>query len=202
MRWVCYSGPSGCGDAMSTAWGGVGGIGAAVGGPRAGGAGRLVAWRWLCWRGGVGQPAGAGSAWRPKAPASSVAQGPGGLLAQRCGAGVEGEAAGNMKESVAQALGLAASEFAVQEQSSGRGEQVVGDAHQVKPDAVVLEVADGQAARAGVPVAADVVLDPCTGARRRRSKSAMSPTWSVRTAWKRCPSRSVTLSCAPGGARS
>lgn len=51
-----------------------------------------------------------------------------------------------------------------QEQPLGPGEEVVGDADELEPDAVVLEVAERQVAHAGVSIVANVVLDPCADA--------------------------------------
>jgi hypothetical protein len=50
------------------------------------------------------------------------------LQAQRGGAGVEGEASGDVQQSVAQALGFAARELAGQQQPLGPGDQVVREA--------------------------------------------------------------------------
>ena len=72
---------------------------------------------------------------------------------------MEGEAGGDVQEPVAQALGLAALELAGEEQSLGPGDQVVREADDLKPDAVVLEVAKRQISVAGVLVVSDVILD-------------------------------------------
>ena len=91
-----------------------------------------------------------------------VAPGPARVDAQDRGAGVKGEASGDVQQPVAQALGLAAGELAGQREALGRGEQVVGDQDEREPDAVVLEVSERQVAQAGVFVIADVVF--ATGA--------------------------------------
>jgi len=75
---------------------------------------------------------------------------------------VEGQAGGDVQQAVAQALGFGVGELAGQQQALGPGDQVVGDEHELKPDAVVLEVAEGQVAQACVLVVADVVLDAST----------------------------------------
>jgi len=67
-------------------------------------------------------------------------------------------------EPVAQALGLCAGELAGEQQRLRPGDQVVGDQHEAEPDAVVLEVAEGQVGKTRVLVVADVVLDVRAGA--------------------------------------
>ncbi len=57
-------------------------------------------------------------------------------------AGVEGEAAGAVQESVAQALGFAACELAGQAQGLGVKEQVLVEQHEFEPDGVGVEVAE------------------------------------------------------------
>ena len=57
------------------------------------------------------------------------------------------------------ALGFGLGEFAGQQQALGPGDQVVGDAHDLQPDAVMFEVAERQVPEAGVFVVSDVVLD-------------------------------------------
>ena len=84
--------------------------------------------------------------------------GPGVVDAQRCFAGVKGEACGDVQQSVAQALGFCACELAGQQQALGPDDQVVRDARDRQPDAVVLEVAKGHVAEAGVFVVADVIF--------------------------------------------
>ena len=69
---------------------------------------------------------------------------------------MKGEAGGDVQQPVAQALGLAARELAGQQQALGPDEQVVRDADEHQPDAVVLEVAERHVAQAGVLVVADV----------------------------------------------
>jgi len=81
------------------------------------------------------------------------------LEAQGGGAGVEGEAGGDVQQAVAQALGLDARELAGEQQPLGPADEVVGDQHERQPHLVVLEVAEGQVLQAGVLVVADVVLD-------------------------------------------
>ena len=93
------------------------------------------------------------------AAARSCGPGPGGLEAQRRGAGVEREAGGDVQQSVAQAFGFGVGELAGEQQPLGPDDQVVREAHDLQPDLVVLEVAERQVAQAGVLVVADVVLD-------------------------------------------
>lgn len=68
--------------------------------------------------------------------------GPGCLEAQVGAAGVEGQARGDVQQAVAQALGLGAREVAGQQEGLRPGEQVVGDEHQLQPDAVEIKVAE------------------------------------------------------------
>jgi hypothetical protein len=84
--------------------------------------------------------------------------GPLGMQAQRRGAGVKGQAIGDVQQPVAQALGLAARQIAGQQQALGPDEQVVRDADEHQPDAVVLEVPERHVAQAGVLVVADLRL--------------------------------------------
>ena len=72
--------------------------------------------------------------------------------------------AGDVHQPVAQTLGLAAGEFAGEQQALGPAEQVVSDPHELEPDTVVLEIAEWQVAHAGVLVVADVILDSCAAA--------------------------------------
>ena len=66
----------------------------------------------------LGQAGGVGSAFEAaERNREVVGPGPVVLEAQRCGAGVEGEAAGDVQQPVAQSLGLATGEFARQQQS-------------------------------------------------------------------------------------
>ncbi len=68
-----------------------------------------------------------------------------------------------MQQPVAQALGFAARELAGQQQPLGPDDQVVGEAHDLQPDAVVFEVAEREILEAGVLVVADLVLDAGAG---------------------------------------
>jgi hypothetical protein len=50
-----------------------------------------------------------------------------------------------------------------EQQALGPTDQVVVDQHELQPDAVVLEVSEGQGPQPGLLVVADVILDPCAG---------------------------------------
>src|ERR687895_2814416 len=67
-----------------------------------------------------------------------VGPGPGALQAQRWAAGVEGQPAGGMQQPVAQRLGLADGELAVERQGLGPGDQVLGDQRELQPHLVVV----------------------------------------------------------------
>ena len=118
--------------------------------------------------------------------------GPGGLQAQCGGAGVEGQAGGDVQQPVAQTFGLGLGQFAGEQQALGPGDQVVREAHDLKPDAVVLEVAKRQIAQAGVFVVADVVLDARAAMSAKQSPPSASITAKSRTTRPRSwlPSRS------------
>src|SRR5687768_2719813 len=75
------------------------------------------------------------------------------------------EAAGDVQQPVAQALGLAADELGAGEQQPLRpAEQVLADQHQFEPGGVRLEVAEGEVAQARLLAAADPVLAGGAGA--------------------------------------
>jgi hypothetical protein len=57
---------------------------------------------------------------------------------------VEGKPGGGVQESVAQRLGFADGEVAVERQVLGPGDQVLRDQRQLEPDGVVVEVAKGE----------------------------------------------------------
>src|SRR3954447_19364533 len=99
----------------------------------------------------VGGPARAGSArgWWQGGQAGEgggqlVRPGPGGLEAEGGAAGVEGEASGGVQQPAAQRLGFADGELAVECQVLRPGGEVLGDQRQLKPDRVVVEVAEGE----------------------------------------------------------
>jgi hypothetical protein len=60
---------------------------------------------------------------------------------------VEGEAAGGVQQPVAQALGLAAGEFAVQQDGLGGEYERLGAEHELKPGLVEREVAERDGCR-------------------------------------------------------
>jgi hypothetical protein len=66
------------------------------------------------------------------------------------------QARGDVQDAVAQALGLAAGEYTIEQQTLCPGEEVVRDADEHQLDAVVLEVAERQVPEAGVLVVADL----------------------------------------------
>jgi len=72
---------------------------------------------------------------------------------------VEGEPRGEVQETVAQPRRFAAGELALEQERLGPGDQVVGCQHELEPDRVHLEVAEGEVLEAGVLIVADVVLD-------------------------------------------
>src|SRR5271154_1242576 len=77
---------------------------------------------------------------------------------------MEGEETGDVKDSVAQPLGLTAGEVSGEEESLHPDVEIVCELHDLEPDAVVLEVFEGQVAHAGVLVVSDVILDVRAGA--------------------------------------
>lgn len=83
------------------------------------------------------------------------------------GAGVKDEAAGDVQQPVAQALGLGGRQLAAEQQPLGPGDQVMGEAHELQPDAVVLEVSERQVAQAGVSGALSLPMWSSTRARAR-----------------------------------
>src|SRR3954453_4432046 len=94
--------------------------------------------------------------------------------AQRRAAGVEGQASGGVQQPVAQRLGFADGELAVERQVLGPGGEVLGDQRQLEPDGVVIEVAEGEVLKPGLLGGADAVLGAGAGA-CRRSSSTGSP---------------------------
>ena len=100
--------------------------------------------------------AGAGSGWRGErfergeCGGEVGGPGPGALQAQAGAAGVERETTGDVQEPVAQAFGFGPVELAGEQQALGPGDQVVREADELEPDAVVFEVAERQVPEAGV----------------------------------------------------
>ena len=92
-----------------------------------------------------------------------VGPGPGALQAQGGAAGVEGQPGGGVQQSVAQCLGLAAGEFAVECQALCVGDEVLGCQGDLQPHLVVVEVAEGEVLQAGLLGGTDPIL----GARPR-----------------------------------
>src|SRR4051812_27959993 len=90
--------------------------------------------------------------------------GPAGLEVQAGAAGMEGEPGGDVQQPVSEAFGFGVGELAGEQQTLGPADDVVGEADNLKPRAVVLEVAERQVAQSGVLVVADVVLDACAAA--------------------------------------
>ena len=77
---------------------------------------------------------------------------------------MEGEAACGVQEPVAQALGFAARELAVEAERLAAEEELLGAEHELEPDGVGVEVAEGEVGQAAVLGGADAVLDTCAGA--------------------------------------
>ena len=90
--------------------------------------------------------------------------GPAPLQPQSGAAGMEGESAGGVQGAVAKPLGLQAGELAAQQQGVGQGEEQLGDQHQLHPDRVHLEIAEGEVVEAHLLGAADPVLAAGAGA--------------------------------------
>jgi hypothetical protein len=93
-----------------------------------------------------------------------VRPGPGGLQAHDGAAGVEGQAAGGVQQPVAQRLGLADGEFAVEGERLCPGGEVLGDQRDLDPDGVVIEAAEGEVLKPGLLGGADAVLGVGAGA--------------------------------------
>src|SRR3954471_1176811 len=70
--------------------------------------------------------------------------GPSGLQAQRGAAGVEGESSGSVQQPVAQSLGLAGRQLAVEAQRLRPDGEVLGDHRELDPDRVERELAKGE----------------------------------------------------------
>ena len=129
-----------------------------------------------------------------------------GQSAGRCrvvAAGVAGELPGDVQDPVAQPFGL------VRSGARRRGEQlrpdddVVRAQRELEPRGVRLEGVEGQVAGAGRLERLDAILDVRrAGGGGPRARRCPGSVWSVMKHWKRCPSRSVKDSCAPGCGRS
>jgi len=78
---------------------------------------------------------------------------------QRKLAGVAGEAAGDVQQPVAQALGFADAVFAVEEQLLGPDGQIVRDQRGFQPRLVGRERGEREVAQAGALEGADAVFD-------------------------------------------
>ena len=159
-------------------WGGVGGRGRRGFGCGCGGGGAVGVW-WFAARGGArwsvsgcpgvrGRPQGrVGSSGCGQGLEASDAleqeAGPGvvGPVAQDDAAGVAGDGGGDVHQSQADRPGLPPSgAVAGQGEHLGPGEQVVGQGHDLAPDAVGGQALQGEGAQAGVLGASDAVLAP------------------------------------------
>src|SRR3954465_12086467 len=117
----------------------------------------------------VGGGAGSGRGWWQRGESGEgggqvIGPGPGSLEAQGGAARVEGEPAGEVQEPVAQGLGFADGERAVEAQQLGPGGEVLGDQGQLEPDLVVVEVAERQVLKPGLLSGADAVFGVGAGA--------------------------------------
>ena len=121
----------------------------------------------------------------------------------QCGsAGVAGELPGDVQDAVAQPLGLADLVLAVEPELLGPDDDVVRDDRELEPRGVRVEGVEREVRGAGRLQRLDAVLDLGVLAVRTSSAAISASGWSVMKHWKRCPSRSVKLSCAPGWGRS
>ena len=93
-----------------------------------------------------------------------VGPGPAALQAQGRAAGVEGESAGGVQQPVAQRLGFADGQLAVERERLGPGDQVLGDQRELQPDGVVGELAEREVLQPGLLGGADAVLGAGAGA--------------------------------------
>jgi hypothetical protein len=98
------------------------------------------------------------SGWQGKRGGELVGPRPRGREMQGRGAGVKGEAGGDVQQLVAPALGFGLGELAGQEQSLGPDDQVVRETDKLKPDLLVCQGPERQVAQLGVFLVADVVL--------------------------------------------
>ncbi len=89
---------------------------------------------------------------------------PAALEAQRGAAGVEDQAAGGVEQAVAQRLGFADGELAVEGEALGPGDEVWGDERELEPDGVVVEVAERQILQPGLLGGTDAILGVGAGA--------------------------------------
>jgi hypothetical protein len=82
---------------------------------------------------------------------------------------------------VAQRLGFAGRQFAVERAPLGPGDQVLGDQRELEPDGVVVKVAEGQVLRPGLLAVADAVArrwrERDAGIRARPGRRAGRSTW-------------------------
>lgn len=83
---------------------------------------------------------------------------PGALEAEEHAPAAASHAAGDVEESMAERLGFPGARLAVQAEALEEGEQVLGGEHELQPDLVGSELAEGEAAQPGVLAAADAVL--------------------------------------------
>src|SRR3954452_6818188 len=75
--------------------------------------------------------------------------GPGAGESEGRATGVEGQPGGGVQEPVAQRLGFAGGEVAVERELLGPGQEVLGDQREFQPDRVVVKVAEGEVLQAG-----------------------------------------------------
>ena len=99
---------------------------------------------------------------RPEAlegPGQGLYPGPGGVEAQKAAPAGAGQAPGDVKEAVAQPLGLGLCELAVQAQALRPCEEVLGDEHDEHPGGVEGEAVAREVQQAGGFGIFDAVLD-------------------------------------------
>lgn len=128
--------------------------------------------------------------------------GPLGREVQRDPAGVAGELSGDVQDPVAQPFGFTGAVFAVEcEQLRPDGDVVRGEG-EFEPRGVRVEGVERQVGGAGRFDCLDAILDHGVLAVKSLQRGDVWSGWSVMKHWKRCPSRSVNESCAPGCGRS
>lgn len=107
-----------------------------------------------------GLPHGGGEAVESReGPDEGVCPRPGFREVKDEASGGAGESARGVREAVAEAFGLRAGEFPIQQEGLGPGDEVLGDEHELDPHGVGGETAEGEVPKARVFGAADAVLD-------------------------------------------
>jgi hypothetical protein len=118
---------------------------------------------WMPWGGcdRMGRSCGGQGAKPPKGGGEQRCPGPGALQAEEDAATTAGHAAGDVEESMAKGLRLPAGRLAVQAEALEEGEQDLGGGgeHELQPDLVGGDPAEGDATQPGVLAAADTVFD-------------------------------------------